>query len=136
MATKRILKLTNTEAVIKVDGTAGSVTFSLATDLLGANEVISGTPKVNILAMQVAGKGGGSATLSRDGVELWDFLANAPEMVDLQNFGGVADSTLNTEDITITTSGSNTQLIVKLRKESGYLTRIRPAETGSDIPVV
>ena len=43
-----VLKLTNTSAVVKVSGNGGTGTITLATDLLPANQVISGTPKVSI----------------------------------------------------------------------------------------
>lgn len=136
MATKRILKLTNTEAIVKIDGTVGAVTIDLDVDLKLATEDIVGTPAVNILTMQVSGKAGGVASVARNSENLWDLLANTGEIVDLNNIGGISDTTHNTSDIVVTTSGSETQLLLRLRKVAGFNTKIRPAETGSDAPVV
>jgi hypothetical protein len=135
MATKRILKLTNTEAVIKVDGTVGTVTIDLDEDLKLATEEISGTPTVSILQMQVSGKPGGVASIVRNGVNLWDLQANTAEMVDLLAVGGVADATNATHDVVVTTATAECQLLIKLRKNSGFRTLIRPEQTGLDTPV-
>ena len=135
MATARILKLTNQEAVIKIDGSVGPVTINLATDLLLPTEVISGTPSVSILQMHVAGRPGGLASISRGGVNLWDLQTSTAEKIDMLSFGGTADNTNATENIVVTTSGAETQLLLKLRKNTGYLSRIRPEETGLDTPL-
>lgn len=135
MATKRILKLTNTEAIVKIDGDVGSVTIDLDVDLKLATEDIVGTPAVNILTMQVSGKVGGVASITRNSETLWDLSSNTGEIIDLNNIGGISDSTHNTSDIVVTTSGAETQLLLKLRKVAGFKSKIRPAETGSDAPV-
>jgi hypothetical protein len=135
MATKRILKLTNTEAIIKVDGTVGTVTIDLDVDLRLATEEIVGTPNVSILQMQVSGKPNGVASIVRNGVNLWDLQANTAEMVDLLAFGGVADNTNATHDVAVTTATAECQLLIKLRKNSGFRTLIRPEQTGLDTPV-
>jgi hypothetical protein len=135
MATKRILRLTNQEAVVKVDGTLGPVTISLATDLKLPTEDISGSPSVYIVAMQVSGKAGCEFNITRGAESLWDLQANAGTNVNLHDMGGVTDGTLSTNDIVVTSSGAVGQLILKLRKQGGYRTKIRSAETGSDTPV-
>lgn len=135
MATKRILKLTNTEAIVKVDGAVGPVTIDLDVDLKLATEDIVGTPTVNITAMQVSGKAGGLASVSRNATNLWDLQANTAELVDLMNFGTATDTTFNTSDILVTTATAETQLVLRLRKVAGFRTKIRAAETGSETPV-
>lgn len=132
MAIKRILKLTNTEAIVKIDGTAGTVTIDLDVDLKLPSELIVGTPAVNILALKIAGKPGGVASVIRNSEVLWDLQSNTGETIDLYNIGGISDPTHNTSDIIVTTTGTDTQLLLKLRKISGFKSRIRPAETGSD----
>lgn len=134
MATKRILRLTNTEAIVKVDGPVGAVTVDLATDLKLTTEDIT-TPSVNIVAMAVTGRPGAYATITRNGVELWDLQADAGVNLNLLDIGGITDSINNTSDIVVTTSGAECQLLLKLRKISGYQTKIRITETGSDTPV-
>ena len=135
MPTKRILKLTNQEAIIKIDGTNGPVTIDLSTDLLLPTEEIFGTPKVSIVSMHVAGKAGALATVTRNGDTLWDLQASTAEKIDLLSLGGVVDNTHEESDITVTTTLAEAQLLMKLRKTSGYRTRIRPEQTGLDTPV-
>lgn len=135
MATKRILRLTNQEALIKVDGTVGSVTIDLDVDLKLATEQIVGTPRVNIIAMQVSGKPNSVLSVARNGVNLWDLQAGAGQLVDFQNLGLSSDTTENASDIVVTSAGAEGQLILKVRKIEGFRTLIRPAETGSTEPV-
>lgn len=136
MATKRILKLTNTEAIVKIDGAPGTVTIDLDVDLKLSSEDIVGTPRVNIITMQVSGKPNSVLSVARNSENLWDLQANTAELVDLNNIGGISDHTNNTSDIVVTSSTAEGQLLLRLRKVSGYVTKIRPAETGSDAPVV
>lgn len=135
MATKRILKLTNTEAIVKIDGEPGTVTIDLDVDLKLSSEDIVGTPRVNIITMQVSGKPNSVLSVARNSENLWDLQANTTGLVDLNNIGGISDPTNNTSDIVVTSSTAEGQLLLRLRKVSGYVTKIRPAETGSDQPV-
>lgn len=135
MATKRILRLTNTEALVKVDGTVGSVTIDLQTDLKLATEELSGTQRVNIVVMQSSGKPNSVLSLSRNGVNLWDLQANAAQGLNLLEIGGATDATENDSDIVVTSSGAEGQLILKLRKVSGYKTLIRTEQSGIQEPV-
>jgi hypothetical protein len=135
MATKRILRLTNTEALVKVDGTVGSVTIDLQTDLKLETEELVGDQKVNIVLMQVAGKTNSVLSVARNGVNLWDLQAGSALCVNLLDIGGASDSTENTSDIVVTSSGAEGQLILKLRKVSGYKTLIRTEQTGNQEPV-
>jgi hypothetical protein len=135
MPTKRILRLTNTEALVKVDGTVGSVTIDLQTDLKLATEELVGNQQVNIVLMQVAGKTNSVLSVARNGVNLWDLQAGSALCVNLLDIGGASDSTENTSDIVVTSSGAEGQLILKLRKVSGYKTLIRTEQNGSQDPV-
>ena len=135
MANKRILRLTNTEALVKFDGAPGSVTLNLATDLKLPTEVIAGTPTVNITFLAVAGKADSTVSISRAGVNLWDLQSNASTYLNLLDIGGTSDSTNNTADIVATISGAEGQLVMKVRKVSGFETKIRPAENGTDAPL-
>lgn len=132
--TKRILRLTNLDATVKVDGAIGSVTIALATDLKLATEDIA-TPSVSIIGMIVTGSAGGLVTIARNSVTLYTILPDASPIINLMDFGGCVDATEGTSDIVITTSNAESQLILKLRKTSGYQTKIRSAQTGTDTPV-
>lgn len=128
MAAKRILKLTHQEAVVKFDGAIGTVTIDLATDLKLATETISGTPTVNIIGFQVTGAPTGVITISRNSVDLFTVLTDNSPCVDLLEFGGTSESTNNTSNIVITSSVAIGQVILKLRKVSGYVPNFQPAE--------
>ena len=123
MATKRILKLTNTEAIVKIDGEPGTVTIDLDVDLKLSSEDIVGTPRVNIITMQVSGKPNSVLSVARNSENLWDLQANTAELVDLNNIGGISDPTNNTSDIVVTSSTAEGQLLLRLRKVSGYVTK-------------
>lgn len=135
MATnKRILRLTNQEAVVKIDGDVGSATIDLDVDLKLPTEEIVGTPKVNIMIMQVSGKSGSVLSVARNSVNLWDLQAGSAECIDLLNLGGAADNTENASDIVVTSTGAEGQLLLKLRKVEGYKTLIRTEQTGIQEP--
>lgn len=131
MATKRILRLTNTEAIVKVDGAVGSVTIDLDVDLKLATEDVT-TPRVNITLLQVSGKPNSVLTVARGLDSLYDLQAGSAECIDMQTIGCMSDNTNNDQDIVVTSSGAEGQLILKLRKVSGYQPKIRPEQTGSD----
>ena len=135
MATKRILRLTNTEAIVKVDGAVGSVTIDLQTDLKLVTEELSGTQRVNIVVMQSSGKLNSVLSVARNGVNLWDLQANAAQGVNLLEIGGASDATENSSDIVVTSSVAEGQLILKLRKVEGYKTLIRTEQSGIQEPV-
>lgn len=134
MPTKRILRLTNQEALVKVDGTVGSVTIDLQTDLKLATEELVGTQRVNIVVMQSSGKTNSLLSVSRNGVNLWDLQANAAQAINLLEIGGASDQTENDKDIVVTSSGAEGQLLLKLRKVDGYKTLIRTEQTGIQEP--
>lgn len=129
MPTLRILKLSSTEAIVKVDGAVGAQVINIATDLKLAAETAA-SPKVNILAMIVTGAPNGTAVISRNGVNLYHLQANVGQPMDLVEFSGISDNTLNTDNITVTTATAETQVILKLRKQSGYTSGAQPAEFG------
>lgn len=119
--TKTILKLTNTEAIIKVTGIAtDTTTISLATDLLSGSEIVSGTPKVNIAAMVCYGIPGGYATVARGGVTVLNASNDALQMIDLTGRPFVPDTTGNTSDIVVTLNTQQCQVYIFVKKVAGY----------------
>lgn len=133
MATKRILRLTNQEATVKVNGAVGTVTVDLQTDLKLASENLVGTQVVNIVGYMVTGDPNCTVKIIRGGETLYSSLTDNSPTFDFLEFGGTADTSNNTADITITTAGTGeAQLLLKLRKQSGYETRFRPEQTGRD----
>ena len=120
--TKTILKLTNTEAIVKVTGLAGdTTTISLATDLLLASEALVGsTQKVNIASVVCYGIPGGYVTLARDGVTIINLANDGLQMVDFQGDPFTPDTINNTNDIVVTVSASPSQVYIYFKKASGY----------------
>lgn len=131
MANKRILKLTNTEAIIKIDGAVGASTIDLDVDLLLDSEALDGvTQEVNIVSILATGAAGGAISFVRDGLILYSLTTDTISDINLQDFGGVSDFTNNTNDLVITTSGAECQCIIKLRKVSGYKTKLQGTQFG------
>lgn len=126
---KRILRLTNTEALVKIDGAPGVTTINLATDLKLPTEEVS-TPAVNITMLQVSGKPGCTASVVRNNEDLYDLQSGSAECIDFLSLGGASDSTNNTSNIDVVIAGAEGQLILKLRKVSGYKTKLQPDTYG------
>jgi hypothetical protein len=121
MATvKTIFKKTNGEALVKVAGTAAAETIALATDLLAVDDVISGTPTVNIAAVTWTGVVGGVITITRNSVVVMTLNTGASGFLD---FGGQIfppDAIENTSNIVVTISGGQAECWIRLRKATGY----------------
>lgn len=126
--TKTILKNTHQSAVVKIGGTAGSATISLATDLLLANEALDGdTQTVNIVAVTTGGLLSSAVTVVRNSVPV---LALAPENSGKIQFNeaGFVDTQENTSDIVVTISGAEAHIYLTLHKASGYADKVETAQ--------
>lgn len=125
---KRVISLRNNEAIIKIEGAVGATTIALATDLLGANEVLDGnTPIVNIAGIIWTGTTG-TATIVRNNVTIAALSGNGA-LTSQQGFQG--DNGGNTFDLVITTAATEFQVWIKLHKIQGYQTKIQPEQYGS-----
>jgi hypothetical protein len=124
---KRIISLRNNEALVKIEGAAGANTIALATDLLGAHEVLNGvTPAVNFAGMTWTSVDG-TAIIERGGV----VIASTSGCGSLgPNEGFHMDNGGNTTDVVVTTTGE-VQIWIKLHKIAGYQTKIQPEQYGS-----
>jgi len=129
---KRMLKLTNTEAIIKIDGNVGNTTIDLDVDLRGPFENISETtpPSVSISMMVVSGKPTGVISISRNNEVLYNLSVDSCAVVDLQSLGPLSDTTWSTYDIVVDLTAADCEVILKLRKLAGYLTRYNATGTG------
>ena len=133
---KYVLTKTPTWSGVKCSG-AGTYTFTLATDLLDATrEALDGaTQTVNIQEVQLSGAAASNVNITRNAVSILD--ADPSQGVAL-NFSqsGFIESVNNTFDIVVTITG-NAQIWMKLRKVSGYKSKIEPEQFGSyDNPAV
>lgn len=127
---KRILKMTETLAVVKIYGTGSSDTVTLNTDLLSSTMVIDGTPRVNIVYAQWNISPGGTDTIvvTRGGTQVLNLYQNAGEL-DMGGNGGYSDDTGNDQPLVVTITGTG-NLYLTLRKVSGYKSKIEGAEFG------
>lgn len=118
MATLNILRKTQTEVLAKVYGSNGAVTIALA-DLAVAGETVN-NPMVSIIAMQTSGNPGAVIEIKRGADVLYSVASESAPIIDLLALGNAADSTNGDQDIVVTTSVAGAQLLLKLRKVSGY----------------
>jgi len=129
--TKTIIKNTNQETIIKVGGTAGSATITLATDCLATTQALDGaTQTVDIVTAQTNGLLNSAITVVRNSVAI---MAFAPENSGTFNFegNGLRDTVQNTKDIVVTVSGAEAHIYLTLRKVGGYATKVETAQFGS-----
>jgi len=127
---KSFLKLTESESVVKVAGTAGAATISLATDLLRSTEALTvgGTPTATIRTLTWSGAAAGVITITRNGVTVFTLLSAACGQLD---FGGqfcVADNTEATSDIVVTISGGQAEVLLRVAKVTGYSSKIETSQ--------
>jgi hypothetical protein len=127
MATKRLISLRNNEALVKIEGAAGAVTIGLATDLLGAAEVLDGGTQTVTLAGIRWTSVTGTATIVRNGVTIASIAAGSVGNF-MENF---YDDGGKTNDIVVTTVTGEVQIWLKLHKVGGYKTMIQPEQFGS-----
>lgn len=130
--TKTILKNTNQETVIKVAGTAAAATIDLSTDLVASTQVADGdTQTVNIVGLVWTGATNGIVEISRGGVVVATLQANAAGALEFAGQQMVPDSIGNTSDIVVTISGAQAECWIRVRKISGYATKVETATYGA-----
>jgi len=127
---KSFLKLTETDCVVKVAGTAASATITLATDLLRSTEALTagGTPRVVITGLTWTGDVSGVISIVRNGVIVFTLVSSATGQLDLSGQFTVPDNTEATSNIVVTISGGQAELMMRLQKVAGYSSKIEPSE--------
>lgn len=129
---KTILKNTDQEAVVKVQGTAASATITLATDLLGSSQALDGaTQTVNITGLQWSGAPDGIITITRNSVVIATLQTTAAGALEMNGQMMIPDTIENTQDIVVTISGAQSECWIKLRKAGGYKSKVENATYGS-----
>ena len=133
MATvKTILKNTNQESVVKVAGTAATETITLGTDLVASTQAVSGdTQTVNIVGLVWTGATNGIITITRDSVVIATLQANAAGSLDFSGQAMIPETINNTDDISVAISGAQAECWLRLRKVSGYATKVETATFGA-----
>lgn len=125
--TKTILKNHNQSTVVKVGGTAGSETITLASDLLAATQSLDGaTQTANIVSITTSGLLGSSITITRGGVPVMAFAPENSGKIQL-NEAGFVDTQNNTDDLVVTVAGAEAHIYITLHKTAGYATKVETA---------
>lgn len=128
MAAKRLISLRNNEAVVKIEGAAGAVTIGLATDLLGAGEVLDGSGVQNVTITGLRWTSiTGTATIVRNGVTIASIGAGTAGNF----YETFYDDGGKTFDIVVTSTTGEVQIWMKLHKTSGYKPKFEPEQFGS-----
>jgi hypothetical protein len=129
---KTVLKNTNQEAVVKVAGTAAAATIDLSVDLLAASQALDGdTQTVNIAGLVWTGASGGVITITRNSVVIASLQSNAAGALDFTGQMMIPETIGNTSDIVVTISGAQAECWIRLRKVSGYASKVEYATYGS-----
>lgn len=133
--TKTVIKQNHIEAIVKVVNDvidSASITISLATDLLRADEefVPGVTPTVNLGAMESAIQVGTEANITRNNQVIVNFFENTEQY----EMGFGADTQNNTSDLVVNFTGKGT-IYMRLLKVKGYRAKFRPEQntTGAEV---
>jgi hypothetical protein len=130
--TKTILKNVNQESVIKVAGTAAAATIDLQTDIVAPTQVIDGaTQTVNIIGVVWTGAADGIVEISRGGTIITTLQANAAGALEFGGQAMIPETINNTSDIVVTISGAQAECWIRVRKVSGYKTKVEYATYGA-----
>lgn len=127
--TKRVIKQTETQAVVKCYGTGSTDTIDLDVDLLSTTMSVSGTPTVNILSVTwfVSDAVGDKIVVTRNSVPIFNLYQNG--QMDFSGEWGWAEDTQNTQDIVVTITGTG-GIYLSLRKAAGFVSKIEPHRFG------
>jgi hypothetical protein len=129
---KTVLKNVNQETVVKVAGTAAAATIDLSTDLVSATQALDGeTQTVNIVGIVWTGAADGIITITRNSVVIATLQANAAGALDFAGQQMIPETINNTSDIVVTISGAQAECWVRLRKVSGYKTKVEYSTYGA-----
>jgi len=125
--TPATLKLNDTEAVVKFFGSSDNGTVTLAS-LVPATQATSGvTQTVNINKIEWAGTDGSTVTIARGASTV--LVVDSTGSDSLEFGAGYSDTTANTDDITVTVTGT-VAVYLTLRKVSGYANKVETAQFG------
>lgn len=128
--TKTILRLTETEAVVKIAGTGGTATIDLAVDILASTQALDGsTQRVNIIGITWSGGEGGTIDINRNNVRVATLPSGAANTFTFDGQTLPPESTQNTSNIVVNvTAAIQGEVWIKLRKVSGYASKIETAQ--------
>jgi hypothetical protein len=128
--TKTILKMTETEVVVKVAGAAGSATIDLQTDLVDTNQAVAGaTQTVTITGVRWNGELGNYFNVTRNSIRVLTLPTECADYIAFDGQEMPPENTEATSDIVVSQTGSGqVELYLKLRKVSGYAPKVETAQ--------
>lgn len=129
--TKTVIKLTDSEVVVKIAGSAAAATIDLQTDLLTAQQALEATQVVNITGVSWTGEVGHTVTIDRNGTRVMTLNSGAAGNLTFDGQTMTPDNVANTSDLVVTMGGTGQgECWIKLRKVSGYAPKIETAAYG------
>lgn len=130
--TKTVLKASEAEAIVKVEGTAAAATITLDTDLLAASQVAtSGDQTVYITGLTWTGANNGIVTITRNAKTIATLQANAAGYLDFAGQAMTPDTVESTSDVVVTISGAQAECWLRLKKVDGYRSKVEYGRYGS-----
>lgn len=121
-----VLKLTQTQGVVAVRGTAATGTITLATTLKKSTETQS-SPKANIKAIHWTLSSGASAKVQRNSKVLYELQVEGH-----RDFYGFSDNDENDQNVEVVIAGGDGgTVILELAKVSGYGSQQHQGADGS-----
>lgn len=128
--TKTILKMTETETVIKVAGAVGTATIDLQTDLVDTNQAVSGaTQTVTIIGVRWNGDMANVISVTRNGTRVLTLPTDTGDYIAFDGQEMPPENTEAASDIVIGQTGTGQiELYLKLRKVSGYAPKVETAQ--------
>lgn len=130
---KVIIRNTHQETVVKVYGAAGvTETITLATDLLHSAQALDGaTQTATITGVNWTGDTNGVITISRNSARIMTLQANAAGMLFFEGQAMPPDNVNPTHNIVVAITGAASECWIKIRKVSGYASKIETATFGA-----
>lgn len=128
-----IIKNTNLETIVKIEGSSAdtAATITLTNLTASTQELVGGgTPTVNITKIISAGLLTSGVTITRNSVVV---MTCAPENAPIINLtqDGISDTVQNTQNIVVTLAGAASVTYLVLRKVSGWVTKVENATYGA-----
>ena len=134
--TKEVVKLSESEAVVKVYGNDATPLTITLDSLVSSTQSLSGTRNVTISGVQWTGAPGACYFIKRNGVIVMTLLADNGNFIDMAGTYFPPDTSNSSSDISVTiakadgTTAVQGELWLRLRKSTGYASKIETALFG------
>lgn len=129
---KTVLKNSESETVVKVSGSEGSVTIDLQTDLLSSTQVLDGSTQiVNITGISWSGETTQYSLIERNNARVATLNGGAASSLMFDGQTMCPETTQNASDIIVAMAGTGVgECWIKLRKVSGYKSKVETSIYG------